>query len=125
MAQRTFTGVTIDNQRYILTAPASGTVQNLINSAVKQTWYKFPLRGLRFQGRFLNGNTKLSNLTSLEDGAEIHLVPKMSRMGMNPNNMRAAKAKLENFFSQQPPRGGKSRRSSKKSRKARQTRKRR
>ncbi len=85
----------------------------------------FELKGLYHKGRKLEANTKLANISELQNGDKIAMAPKMSRMGINPNNMRAAKQTLENFFSK-PPRGGKSRkaRKSKKTRKAKQTRRR-
>lgn len=125
MAQRTFNGRTLGNRQVPLTAPANGTVQNLINSAVRQTWRDFDLQALYHKGRRLQANTKLANISDLHNGDKIALFPKMGRMGINPNNMRAAKATLEKFFSQ--PRGGtrrKSKKSRKASRKARQTRRR-
>lgn len=125
MAQRTFDGVTLTGAHFVLTAPANGTVKDLIDSAVRQTWNMFELKGLYHKGHKLEANTKLTNVPGLQNGDQIALAPKMSRMGMNPNNMRAAKQTLETFFSQ-PRRGGKSRkaRKSKKSRKAKQTRRR-
>jgi hypothetical protein len=123
MAARSFDGVTLTGTHYTLTAPANGTVQNLIDSAVKQTWNKFDLRGLYHQGRKLEATTKLANLSSLHNGDKIAMVPKMGRMGMNPNNMRAAKETLEIFLSQQPRGGKRKTRKSKKSK--RQTRRRR
>lgn len=125
MAQRAFDGVTLTGNHFILTAPANGTVKDLIDSAVRQTWNMFELKGLYYKGRMLEANTKLANISDLQNGDTIAMAPKMGRMGMHPNNMRAAKQTLENFFSK-PRSGGKSRkaRKSKKTRKAKQTRRR-
>ena len=118
MATRTFNGVTLNGAHYPLTAPANGTVQDIINSAVKQTWNKFELKGLYHQGRKLEPTTRLTNLSGLKNGDKIAMAPKMERMGINPNNMRAAKEKLQTFLSQQ----GRGRKSRKNRKSRRQTR---
>ncbi len=99
MATFTVNMIDLPGNRYTITVPRDGTVQNLIDAIVSKTWYKFPLRGIRQRGSYswLRPEQRLTNIQNLEQ-TDIFVVPQQGRMAMHPNNWRAAKQSLGNYF---------------------------
>lgn len=86
--------------KYTVTVPRNGTVQDLIDAIGLKTWYKYHVRGLWPKGghSFLKPEQTLSTLPNLEQ-TELVVMPDMRpREAMNPNNWRAARQSLGNYF---------------------------